>query len=122
MSQAMLNMKALNSRAYSNEVLTGAIGSAVTGAYNSLPSETLLPSGSANLMVDKDDRKAMLLRLFNEKEVDIINHVAEKARAEKQSKDEKEEEDDDEEETLKADVDMADAEEGGVAVDMDGDA
>ncbi|KAJ4359672.1 tRNA (cytosine-5-)-methyltransferase ncl1 [Didymosphaeria variabile] len=37
--------------------------------------------GSANLMVDKDDRKAMLLRLFNEKDPQIKNHVAEKAAA-----------------------------------------
>ncbi|CAI6327186.1 unnamed protein product [Periconia digitata] len=37
--------------------------------------------GSANLMVDKDDRKAMLLRLFNEKDPDIKNHVADKAKA-----------------------------------------
>ena len=42
--------------------------------------------GSANLMVDKDDRKAMLLRLFNEKDTEIINHVAEKAKAEKEAK------------------------------------
>jgi multisite-specific tRNA:(cytosine-C5)-methyltransferase len=32
-------------------------------------------------MIDKDDRKAMLLRLFDEKDVDIINHVIEKAKA-----------------------------------------
>jgi len=38
--------------------------------------------GSANLMVDKDDRKAMLLRLFNEKDPEIKNHVAEKAKRE----------------------------------------
>ncbi|KAF2449344.1 S-adenosyl-L-methionine-dependent methyltransferase [Karstenula rhodostoma CBS 690.94] len=37
--------------------------------------------GSANLMVDKDDRKAMLLRLYNEKDPQIKNHVAEKAAA-----------------------------------------
>lgn len=37
--------------------------------------------GSANMMVDKDDRKAMLLRLFNEKDPQIKNHVAEKAAA-----------------------------------------
>jgi multisite-specific tRNA:(cytosine-C5)-methyltransferase len=37
--------------------------------------------GSANLMIDKDDRKAMLLRLFDEKDVDIINHVIDKAKA-----------------------------------------
>lgn len=37
--------------------------------------------GSANLMVDKDDRKAMLLRLFNKKDPNIYNHVAEKQKA-----------------------------------------
>ncbi|KAF2800687.1 S-adenosyl-L-methionine-dependent methyltransferase [Melanomma pulvis-pyrius CBS 109.77] len=37
--------------------------------------------GSANLMVDKDDRKAILLRLFNEANPNIINHVAEQAKA-----------------------------------------
>jgi multisite-specific tRNA:(cytosine-C5)-methyltransferase len=38
--------------------------------------------GSANLMVDKDDRKAMLLRLFNEQNPHIINHVVDaKAKA-----------------------------------------
>lgn len=42
--------------------------------------------GSANLMVDKDDRKAMLLRLFNEKNPQIKNHVADKARAEQEAK------------------------------------
>jgi multisite-specific tRNA:(cytosine-C5)-methyltransferase len=38
-------------------------------------------------MVDKDDRKAMLLRLFNEKDTEIINHVADKAKAEQQKQD-----------------------------------
>lgn len=42
--------------------------------------------GSANLMVDKDDRKAMLLRLFNEKDPQIRNHVAEKAKAAEEAK------------------------------------
>jgi multisite-specific tRNA:(cytosine-C5)-methyltransferase len=37
--------------------------------------------GSANMMVDKDDRKAMLLRLFNETDPVIKNHVLEKAKA-----------------------------------------
>lgn len=37
--------------------------------------------GSVNLMVDKDDRKAMLLRLFNEQDPQIINHVVDKAKA-----------------------------------------
>jgi multisite-specific tRNA:(cytosine-C5)-methyltransferase len=37
-------------------------------------------------MVDKDDRRAMLLRLFNEKDTEIINHVAEKARKELEAK------------------------------------
>lgn len=38
--------------------------------------------GSVNLMVDKDDRKAMLLRLYNEQNPNIINHVVDKAKAE----------------------------------------
>jgi multisite-specific tRNA:(cytosine-C5)-methyltransferase len=82
--------------------------------------------GSANLMVDKDDRKAMLLRLFNEKDTEIINHVAEKAKAEQKKLDE---EMADAEEA--ADVsdgegvneqDIVEEEEGGAVVDMDGDA
>ncbi|KAF2130572.1 S-adenosyl-L-methionine-dependent methyltransferase [Dothidotthia symphoricarpi CBS 119687] len=93
-----------------------------------IPFRMVLPlwrhPGSANLMVDKDDRKAMLLRLFNEKEVDIINHVAEKAKAEA----EKESRDAEAKDADEKDVDMADAEEveeavaaeeEGVAVDMD---
>lgn len=40
--------------------------------------------GSANLMVDQNDRKAMLLRLFNENEPDIKNHVVEKQKAEEE--------------------------------------
>ncbi|CAN9251930.1 unnamed protein product [Alternaria alternata] len=32
-----------------------------------------------------DDRKAMLLRLFNEKDTEIINHVADKAKAEQKA-------------------------------------
>ncbi|RAR00937.1 trna (cytosine-5-)-methyltransferase ncl1 [Stemphylium lycopersici] len=55
-----------------------------------IPFRMVLPlwrhPGSANLMVDKDDRKAMLLRLFNEKDTEIINHVADKAKAEKEAK------------------------------------
>ncbi|KAI8935363.1 hypothetical protein NX059_007946 [Plenodomus lindquistii] len=51
-----------------------------------IPYRMVLPMwrhpGSANLMVDKDERKAMLLRLFNEKDTEIINHVAEKAKLE----------------------------------------
>jgi multisite-specific tRNA:(cytosine-C5)-methyltransferase len=56
-----------------------------------IPFRMVLPlwrhPGSANLMVDKDDRKAMLLRLFNEKDTEIINHVAEKAKADQQKLD-----------------------------------
>jgi multisite-specific tRNA:(cytosine-C5)-methyltransferase len=37
--------------------------------------------GSANMMTDKDDRKAMLLRLYNEQNPNIINHVVDKAKA-----------------------------------------
>jgi multisite-specific tRNA:(cytosine-C5)-methyltransferase len=55
-----------------------------------IPFRMVLPlwrhPGSANLMVDKDDRRAMLLRLFNEKDTEIINHVAEKARKELEAK------------------------------------
>ncbi|KAI4908206.1 hypothetical protein J4E90_008830 [Alternaria incomplexa] len=58
-----------------------------------IPFRMVLPlwrhPGSANLMVDKDDRKAMLLRLFNEKDTEIINHVADKAKAEQQARDAK---------------------------------
>ncbi|KAL6712177.1 tRNA (cytosine-5-)-methyltransferase ncl1 [Coniothyrium glycines] len=65
-----------------------------------IPFRMVLPlwrhPGSANLMVDKDDRKAMLLRLFNEKNTEIINHVADKAKAEQESKDRAEQEDADE--------------------------
>ncbi|KAF1956970.1 S-adenosyl-L-methionine-dependent methyltransferase [Byssothecium circinans] len=50
--------------------------------------------GSANLMVDKDDRKAMLLRFFNEKNPTIINHVADKAKAKAEEEAKKEEEED----------------------------
>ncbi|KAL5114056.1 tRNA (cytosine-5-)-methyltransferase ncl1 [Pleosporales sp. CAS-2024a] len=57
-----------------------------------IPFRMILPlwrhPGSANLMVDKDDRKAMLLRLFNEKDTEIINHVADKAKAEQAKLDE----------------------------------
>jgi multisite-specific tRNA:(cytosine-C5)-methyltransferase len=55
-----------------------------------IPFRMVLPMwrhpGSANLMVDKDDRRAMLLRLFNEKDTEIINHVAEKAKKELEAK------------------------------------
>ncbi|KAJ4354752.1 tRNA (cytosine-5-)-methyltransferase ncl1 [Ascochyta clinopodiicola] len=51
-----------------------------------IPFRMVLPlwrhPGSANMMVDKDDRKAMLLRLWGEKDTEIINHVAEKAKRE----------------------------------------
>ncbi|KAJ4295487.1 tRNA (cytosine-5-)-methyltransferase ncl1 [Kalmusia sp. IMI 367209] len=56
-----------------------------TEGEDGFPFRMVLPlwrhPGSANLMVDKDDRKAMLLRLFNEKDPQIKNHVAEKAAA-----------------------------------------
>jgi multisite-specific tRNA:(cytosine-C5)-methyltransferase len=84
--------------------------------------------GSANLMVDKDDRKAMLLRLFNEKDTEIINHVADKAKAEQQKQDDataaetKEEVDVSDGEGVK-EQDIAEEEEGGAVVDsMDIDA
>ncbi|KAH6633070.1 S-adenosyl-L-methionine-dependent methyltransferase [Boeremia exigua] len=51
-----------------------------------IPFRMVLPlwrhPGSANMMVDKDDRKAMLLRLWGETDTEIINHVADKARRE----------------------------------------
>ncbi|KAF2110674.1 S-adenosyl-L-methionine-dependent methyltransferase [Lophiotrema nucula] len=37
--------------------------------------------GSINLMTDKDDRKAFLLRLYNESNPEMVNHVADKAAA-----------------------------------------
>ncbi|KAL5395095.1 hypothetical protein PMIN06_006470 [Paraphaeosphaeria minitans] len=56
-----------------------------SGGDDGFPFRMVLPlwrhPGSANLMVDKDDRKAMLLRLYNEKDPQIKNHVAEKAAA-----------------------------------------
>ncbi|OAL06259.1 S-adenosyl-L-methionine-dependent methyltransferase [Phaeosphaeriaceae sp. SRC1lsM3a] len=95
-----------------------------------IPFRMVLPlwrhPGSANLMVDKDDRKAMLLRLFNEKDTEIINHVAEKAKAEQKRQD-----DEAAAEAKEADIsdgegvkeqDIADEEEGGVAIDMEVDA
>lgn len=52
---------------------------------NGFPFPMVLPvwrhPGSVNVMVDKDDRKAILLRLFNVQEPQIINHVVEKAKA-----------------------------------------
>ncbi|KAH8725096.1 hypothetical protein GQ44DRAFT_759812 [Phaeosphaeriaceae sp. PMI808] len=95
-----------------------------------IPFRMVLPlwrhPGSANLMVDKDDRKAMLLRLFNEKDTDIINHVAEKAKAEQKKLDQemanaKDDVDVGDAEDLE-EVEIADDEEGGVVIDMEGDA
>jgi len=95
-----------------------------------IPFRMVLPMwrhpGSANLMVDKDDRKAMLLRLFNEKDTEIINHVAEKEKAAQKKLDEemadaKEEPDVSDGEGVKEE-DIAEEEEGGVAVDMADDA
>jgi multisite-specific tRNA:(cytosine-C5)-methyltransferase len=97
-----------------------------------IPFRMVLPlwrhPGSANLMVDKDDRKAMLLRLFNEKDTEIINHVADKAKAEQQKQDDaaaeeaKEEVDVSDGEGVK-EKDIAEEEEGGAVVDsMDIDA
>jgi multisite-specific tRNA:(cytosine-C5)-methyltransferase len=73
-----------------------------------IPFRMVLPlwrhPGSANLMVDKDDRKAMLLRLFNEKDTEIINHVADKAKAEQQKQE------DDAAAEAKGEVDVSDGE------------
>jgi multisite-specific tRNA:(cytosine-C5)-methyltransferase len=58
-----------------------------------IPFRMVLPMwrhpGSANMMVDKDDRKAMLLRLWGEKDTEIINHVADKAKREAAEEDAK---------------------------------
>jgi multisite-specific tRNA:(cytosine-C5)-methyltransferase len=113
-----------------------------------IPFRMVLPMwrhpGSANLMVDKDDRKAMLLRLFNEKNTEIINHVADKAKAQQKVKEDEEAAEAKDEEVAEAkdeevaeakdeeDVEMADGEgvaeqdianeeEGGVAIDMEDD-
>ncbi|KAF5853196.1 hypothetical protein GGP41_001735 [Bipolaris sorokiniana] len=81
-----------------------------------IPFRMVLPlwrhPGSANLMVDKDDRKAMLLRLFNEKDTEIINHVADKAKAEMQAKEAEEAAGEAAEE-----ANGSDEEEGGVSLD-----
>jgi multisite-specific tRNA:(cytosine-C5)-methyltransferase len=90
-----------------------------------IPFRMVLPlwrhPGSANLMVDKDDRKAMLLRLFNEKNVEIINHVADKAKREQEAKDAEEAGEDDAEDG-KGDVsDGEQATEAMVAAEEEGD-
>ncbi|KAF2659937.1 S-adenosyl-L-methionine-dependent methyltransferase [Lophiostoma macrostomum CBS 122681] len=54
--------------------------------------------GSINLMVDKDDRKANLLRLYNVKDPDLINFVLDKAK--RDAKAEREEENDRESEVM----------------------
>ncbi|CBY00502.1 similar to tRNA (cytosine-5-)-methyltransferase ncl1 [Plenodomus lingam JN3] len=104
-----------------------------------IPYRIVLPiwrhPGSANLMVDKDERKAMLLRLFNEKDTEIINHVADKARAEAEAEAEAAREDAAETkvESRDADADASDAEqvdeitiaekeEGAMNVDVQADA
>ncbi|KAF2853291.1 S-adenosyl-L-methionine-dependent methyltransferase [Plenodomus tracheiphilus IPT5] len=96
-----------------------------------IPYRMVLPMwrhpGSANLMVDKDERKAMLLRLFNERDTEIINHVADKARAEAEAA-AKEEAGDvkaegDVSDGEQADEDMiAEEEEGAMKVDLEDDA
>jgi multisite-specific tRNA:(cytosine-C5)-methyltransferase len=86
-----------------------------------IPFRMVLPlwrhPGSANLMVDKDDRKAMLLRLFNEKNTEIINHVADKAKAEQMKADEDAKAADVSDGEGVKEQDIADEEEGGVALD-----
>ncbi|KAG9187494.1 multisite-specific tRNA:(cytosine-C5)-methyltransferase [Alternaria panax] len=73
-----------------------------------IPFRMVLPlwrhPGSANLMVDKDDRKAMLLRLFNEKDTEIINHVADKAKAEQKALEAEEAAEDDVKAEVEGDV------------------
>lgn len=66
------------------------------------------------MMVDKDDRKAMLLRLWGEKDTEIINHVADKAKREAEEEDAKANEVEGENPEV-MDVD----ENGGVAIDAE---
>lgn len=92
-----------------------------------IPFRMVLPlwrhPGSANLMVDKDDRKAMLLRLFNEKNTEIINHVADKAKAEQEMQEKADLEDaegnGDVSDGEQADEAMIATEEEGVAIKAD---
>lgn len=94
-----------------------------------IPFRMILPlwrhPGSANLMIDKDDRKAMLLRIFNEKDTEIINHVAEKEKAAQKEKDDEEMADAKDEEGDVSDgegvkeEDIAKEEEGGVVLEAD---
>jgi multisite-specific tRNA:(cytosine-C5)-methyltransferase len=92
-----------------------------------IPFRMVLPlwrhPGSANLMVDKDDRKAMLLRLFNEQDTNIINHVADKAKAEQKAREEEKtalQEDDISDGEGVKEQDIAEEEEGDVsAMDVD---
>ncbi|KAI4951616.1 hypothetical protein J4E86_007032 [Alternaria arbusti] len=99
-----------------------------------IPFRMVLPlwrhPGSANLMVDKDDRKAMLLRLFNEKDTEIINHVADKAKAEQQARDAEEAGEDDAKVKDEGDVSdgeqateamVAEEEEGAMKVEVEDD-
>lgn len=66
--------------------------------------------GSVNCMVDKDDRKAILLRLYNEQDPQIINHVIDKAKAAEAEEKRKE--------IAEADGDKkVDEEDGGVKLD-----
>ncbi|KAH9864354.1 hypothetical protein J1614_010288 [Plenodomus biglobosus] len=99
-----------------------------------IPYRMVLPMwrhpGSANLMVDKDERKAMLLRLFNEKDTEIINHVAEKAKAaadaaanEEGAESKLEAQNDDVSDGEQADEKMiAEEEEGAMNIDVEDDA
>ena len=89
-----------------------------------IPFRMVLPlwrhPGSANLMVDKDDRKAMLLRLWGEKDTEIINHVADKAKREAEEEQAEEDAKANKVEGEKVDADEMDVDEnGGVAVDAE---
>lgn len=92
-----------------------------------IPFRMVLPlwrhPGSANLMVDKDDRKAMLLRLWGEKDTEIINHVADKAKREAEELLAEEDGKANEVEGVKVEGEDADGmevdENGGVAVDVE---
>lgn len=89
-----------------------------------IPFRMVLPlwrhPGSANLMVDKDDRKAMLLRLWGEKDTEIINHVADKAKREAEEEQAEEDAKANQVEGENAEAEVMDVDEnGGVAIDAE---
>lgn len=71
-------------------------------------------------MVDKDDRKAMLLRLWGEKDTEIINHVADKAKREAEEEQAEEDAKANQVEGENAEAEVMDVDEnGGVAIDAE---